>query len=151
MAKLKVILLEDVAGQGRKGDIVLVSDGYAHNFLIKNKKGILATADELKKIENLKKKEDQKNEAEKEKARQLKTLLESKAVRLAVKTGENGKLFGSVTGKEIAQAIEETFGVLVDKKKIGDSAVKSLGEHTVAVKLFTDVKAEVKLLVEESL
>ncbi|MDR1834975.1 MAG: 50S ribosomal protein L9 [Fusobacteriaceae bacterium] len=150
MAKIKVILLEDVAGQGRRGDIVLVSDGYAHNFLIKNKKGILATPDELQKIENQKKKEEKRNVAEKEKAEELKILLESKPVSLKVKTGENGKLFGSVTGKEIAQAIEETFGVAVDKKKIADNSIKSLGEHTAAVKLFTDVKAEIKLLVEEN-
>ena len=68
MAKIQVILLEDVAGQGRKGEIVTVSDGYAHNFLLKNKKGVLATAEELQKIENRKKKEAKKFEEDKNKA-----------------------------------------------------------------------------------
>ncbi|MDR3259552.1 MAG: 50S ribosomal protein L9 [Fusobacteriaceae bacterium] len=148
MAKIKVILLEDVAGQGRKGDVIQVSDGYAHNFLIKTKKGIIATSDELQKIENQKSKIDKISKIEKGKAEELKKLLESKKVHMMVKTGENGKLFGSITNKEVVQAIEEEFGVKIDKKKIVDCNVKSTGEHEISVKLYSEVKADVKLIVD---
>jgi len=141
MAKIQVILLEDVAGQGRKGEIITVSDGYAHNFLIKGNKGVLATADELQKIENKKKKEAKKNQEEKEKSLELKKLLESKKLKIEVKIGENGKLFGAITNKEVSQAIEKEFNVSIDRKKI-DCNIKSLGEHKVVVKLHTEVKAD---------
>lgn len=145
MAKLQVILTQDVAGQGRKGDIVSVSDGYAHNFLIKNNKGILATPEELKKIENRKKKVEKRQQEEKIKSEELKKVIEAKKVEIAVKTGENGKLFGAITNKEVAAALEQTFGLKIDRKKI-ECNIKSLGEHVAVVKLHTDVKAEVKIV-----
>lgn len=145
MAKIQVILTQDVAGQGRKGDIVLVSDGYAHNFLIKNNKGILATPEELKKIENKKKKEEKRHEEEKVKAQELKKILELKKVEISVKTGENGKLFGAITNKEVAVALEQIFGIKIDRKKI-ECNIKSLGEHIAIIKLHTEVKAEVKII-----
>ena len=126
MAKIQVILLEDVAGQGRKGEIVTVSDGYAHNFLLKNKKGVLATAEELQKIENRKKKEAKKFEEDKNKALELKKLLESKVIKISVKAGENGKLFGAITSKEVAAHIKEDLGLEIDKKKI-EANIKALG------------------------
>ena len=140
MAKIQVILLEDVAGQGRKGEIVTVSDGYAHNFLLKNKKGVLATAEELQKIENRKKKEAKKFEEDKNKALELKKLLESKVIKISVKAGENGKLFGAI----VAAHIKEDLGLEIDKKKI-EANIKALGPDEVHVKLFTDVKAVVKV------
>ena len=120
MAKIQVILLEDVAGQGRKGEIVTVSDGYAHNFLLKGKKGVLATPEELKK------------------------LLESKVLNIPVKAGENGKLFGAITSKEIATQIKEELGLDIDKKKI-EANIKNLGPDEIHIKLFTDVKAVMKV------
>lgn len=146
MAKVQVILTEDVAGQGRKGEIVSVSDGYAHNFLIKNKKGILATEEELKKMENRKKKEAQRLEEDRLKAVEMRKALESAKVVLSVKTGDNGKLFGAVTNKEVSAGIQETFNLEIDKKKI-ECNIKSLGEHIAIVKLHTEVKAEVKVVV----
>ena len=125
MAKIQVILLEDVAGQGRKGEIVTVSDGYAHNFLLKGKKGVLATPEELQKIESRKKKE-------------------AKTLNLSVKAGENGKLFGAITSKEIASHIKDELGLDIDKKKI-EANIKALGPDEVVIKLFTDVKAVVKI------
>ncbi|MGF6905879.1 50S ribosomal protein L9 [Fusobacterium sp. PH5-44] len=145
MAKIQVILLEDVAGQGRKGDIVTVSDGYAHNFLIKGNKGVLASPEELNKIESKRKKEEKKNLEEKNKALDLKKLLESKKIKMEVKIGENGKLFGAITNKEASQAIEKEFNVTIDRKKI-DCNIKSLGEHKIIVKLHTDVKAELTVM-----
>ena len=140
MAKIQVILLEDVAGQGRKGEIVSVSDGYAHNFLLKNKKAVLATAEELQKIENRKKKEAKKQEEERQKAIEVKKILEGKVLTISVKSGENGKLFGAITSKEISSQIKEELNLDIDKKKI-EANIKSLGTDEVSIKLFADVKA----------
>ena len=145
MAKIQVILTQDVAGQGRKGDLITVSDGYAHNFQIKNKKGMIATEEELKKIDNRKKREEKKLQEDKEKSIELKKQLESKKIEIGVKIGENGKLFGAITNKEVSVAIEQIFGVAIDRKKI-ECNIKSLGEHIAVIKLHTDVKAEVKVV-----
>ena len=144
MAKIQVILLEDVAGQGRKGEIVSVSDGYAHNFLLKNKKAVLATAEELQKIENRKKKEAKKHEEERQKAIEVKKILEGKVLTISVKSGENGKLFGAITSKEIASKIKEDLNLDIDKKK-REANIKSLGIDEVNIKLFADVKAILKV------
>ena len=145
MAKIQVILTQDVAGQGRKGDVISVSDGYAHNFIVKNNKGIIATPEELKKIE-MKKKKDKKREAEeKVKAEGVKKLLESRTIEIGVKTGENGKLFGAITNKEVSAAIKHSFNEKIDRKKI-ECNIKSLGEHEAIVKLHSDVKAVVKII-----
>ena len=144
MAKIQVILLEDVAGQGRKGEIVSVSDGYAHNFLLKNKKAVLATAEELQKIENRKKKEAKKHEEERQKAIEVKKILEGKVLTISVKSGENGKLFGAITSKEISSQIKEELNLDIDKKKI-EANIKSLGIDEVNIKLFADVKAILKV------
>ena len=144
MAKIQVILLEDVAGQGRKGEIVSVSDGYAHNFLLKNKKAVLATAEELQKIENRKKKEAKKHEEERQKAIEVKKILEGKVLTISVKSWENGKLFGAITSKEIASQIKEELNLDIDKKKI-EANIKSLGIDEVNIKLFADVKAILKV------
>ncbi|EJU15262.1 50S ribosomal protein L9 [Fusobacterium necrophorum] len=145
MAKVQVILTEDVAGQGRKGQIISVLDGYAHNFLIKNKKGILATEEELRKMENRKKKEAQRAEEDRLKAVEVKKALESAKVVIAVKTGENGKLFGAITNKEVSTGIKETFHLDIDRKKI-ECNIKVLGEHIALVRLHTEVKAEVRVV-----
>lgn len=144
MAKIQVILLEDVAGQGRKGQIISVSDGYAHNFLLKNKKAILATEEELKKIENKKKKEEKKYEEDRQKSFELKKLLESKVLKISAKSGENGKLFGTITSKEISSLIKDEFGIEIDRKKI-EANIKNLGNDEVTIKLFTDIKAILKV------
>ncbi len=147
MAKIKVILTETVVGQGKKGEVISVSEGYAKNFLLKNKKAVLATEEELKKLENKKKKAEKEAEEEKAKAEEVKKVLESKVVKMTVKAGANGKIFGSVTSKEIAAAIEKEFNIEIDKKKI-DANIKTLGEHTAVLKLHKDVKAEVKIITE---
>lgn len=147
MSKLQMILKEDVAGQGRKGEIVNVSEGYARNFLLKGNKGIIATPEELKKIENQKKKAKKYAEEEKDKCLEIKKLLESKEVVIAVKVGENGKMFGAITNKELALDIKEVFGIELDKKKI-ECNIKTVGQNSATVKLHTEVKAEIKVLVK---
>ena len=148
MAKIQVILTQDVAGQGRKGDMITVSDGYAKNFILNKNKGIIATPEALQKIENDKKKEAKRNEDEKNKAIILKNQLEKEKLVLTVKVGDNGKLFGAITNKEIAAEMEKSFGLKIDKKKI-ECSIKSLGEHKVTVKLHQDVKAEITVITKE--
>ena len=148
MAKIQVILTQDVAGQGRKGDLITVSDGYAKNFILNKNKGIIATPEALQKIENDKKKEAKRNEDEKNKAIILKNQLEKEKLVLTVKVGDNGKLFGAITNKEIAAEMEKSFGLKIDKKKI-ECSIKSLGEHKVTVKLHQDVKAEITVITKE--
>ncbi|MBC2856637.1 MAG: 50S ribosomal protein L9 [Cetobacterium sp.] len=147
MSKIQVILTADVAGQGRKGEIINVSEGYATNFLLKNKKAVVATPDELKKIENKKKRDEKKAEEEKLKALDLKKMLEEKKILISAKIGDNGKLFGAITNKEVSAEIEKVFGVAIDRKKI-ECSIKSLGEHKAIVKLHTDVKAEVSIVIK---
>lgn len=147
MSKLQIILTEDVAGQGRKGEIVNVSEGYARNFLLKGKKGIIATPEELKKIENQKKKAAQKAEDDRNKAIEVKKVLESKKITIKVRVGDNNKMFGAITNKELSAEILGAFGLTIDKHKI-ECNIKTLGENTAIVKLHTDVKAEVKVQIE---
>lgn len=147
MSKLQVILLQDVAGQGRKGEIVNVSEGYARNFLLKLNKGIIATPEELKKIENRKKKEAERAEVEKQKSIEVKKVLEAKPVVIKVKVGDNGKMFGAITNKEVAEEIKKIFAIEIDRKKI-ECNIKSLGEHTAVVKLHHEVKADVKVITQ---
>ncbi len=145
MAKIQVILTQDVAGQGRKGDLISVSDGYAKNFILKNNKGIIATAEELKRIENQKKKDEKRNEEEKNKAILLKEKLEKEKLVIEVKVGENGKLFGAITNKEVSAELEKKFAVKIDRKKI-ECSIKALGEHKAILKLHPEVKAEITVV-----
>ena len=108
------------------------------------KKGVLATPEELQKIESRKKKEAKKLEEERNKSLELKKILEAKTLNLSVKAGENGKLFGAITSKEIASHIKDELGLDIDKKKI-EANIKALGPDEVVIKLFTDVKAVVKI------
>jgi len=104
---MEVILLKDIKGVGKKGEIVKVKEGYAKNFLFPQNAGILATAEELQKIANKKKKEDKENQKLLEEAKEKAKKLEGTVVKITVKTGENGKIFGSVTSKEVAEYIEK--------------------------------------------
>jgi len=146
MAKIQVILTDNVQGQGKKGEIVTVSEGYASNFLLKQNKGIIATPEELKKLENKKAKKEKEEELKKEKALEEKKLLESKAITLSVKVGNNGKIFGAITAKEIVSEIENVFSLKVDKKKV-NANFKTTGENIAEVKLHSEVKADVKVII----
>ena len=105
---------------------------------------MLATAEELQKIENRKKKEAKKHEEERQKAIEVKKILEGKVLTISVKSGENGKLFGAITSKEISSQIKEELNLDIDKKKI-EANIKSLGTDEVSIKLFADVKAILKV------
>ncbi|WP_028855664.1 50S ribosomal protein L9 [Psychrilyobacter atlanticus] len=147
MSKIKVILNTDVAGQGRKGDIVSVSEGYAKNFLLKGNKGIIATDEEMKKLEAKKNKAAAKDQAETAVAEEQAKVLGEKTLFMKVKAGENGKVFGSITNKEISEAIKTQFNMVIEKKKI-DGSIKKIGEHKVNLKLHKGVKASLKVIAE---
>ena len=148
---MKVILLQDVKSVGKKGEMVNVSEGYAKNFIIPRKLGVEATNSNMNDLKLKKQSEEKRKAEELQAAKELKEALEQKTVKVAVKTGDNGKLFGSVTNKEIAAALEEQTGLKVDKKKIVlDDQIKKVSKKTVAVKLHPQVTAELKVVITEA-
>ena len=148
---MKVILLENVKSLGKKGEIVNVNDGYARNFILPKKLGVEATGKNLNDLK-LKKANDEKIAQEQlEEAQELGKKIEAGKVELAIKVGEGGRTFGSVSTKEIAAAVKEQMGYDIDKKKIQlKEAIKTLGTHNVPVKLHTKVTAELKVVVKEA-
>lgn len=146
---MKIILLEDVKKVGKKGEIVEVSDAYARNVLIRKNQGVEATRANLNTLK-LKKANDEKVAAENlAEAEALKKEIEEKAVLIKVKTGEGGKLFGSISNGQIADAMKEQLGIEIDRRKIViDAPIKNTGEMAVDVKLHPQVKAELKVKVE---
>jgi len=146
---MKVVLTEDVKKLGSKGDVVDAADGYARNYLMPRGLAVEATQQKIKELEE---KEAKKNRLESEKredAQKLKSKLESEKFVIKVKAGENGRLFGSVNTKDIAEAAAAK-GYDIDKRKIDlDDSIKSLGMHTVQTKIYDDIVANLKVNVKE--
>lgn len=147
---MKVILLQDVKSQGKKGDIIEVSEGYARNMLIKKKLGVEATPETLNNLK-LQNRHEEKVAAENlADAQALAKEVAEWLVETKIKTGEGGRTFGSVSSKEIAQAITKQYGKTIDKKKIQlEEAIRSLGTHEVKVKLHPQVTATLRVHVGE--
>lgn len=147
---MKVILLQDVKGKGKKGEIKNVSDGYAHHHLFPKKLAEEATSGNLNALKANRNKEHRQAEAEREEAEQLKEKIESLTVDITAKSGEDGRLFGSVTSKQIAEQLKKQ-NVKVDKRKIElDQPIRTLGYTKVPVKVHTDVTAVVNVHVVEA-
>ena len=147
---MKVILLQDVKSLGKKGEIVNVNDGYARNFILPKKLGVEATGKNLNDLKLQKNNEKKVAQENLDAAKKLAAELAEGKVELAIKVGEGGRAFGSVSSKEIAAAVKEQMGLDVDKKKIQlKEAIKSLGTHIVSVKLHPEVTAELKVSVKE--
>lgn len=143
---MKVILLEDIKGTGKKGQVIDVSDGYARNFLLPRKLCKEATKANINELEIKTKSLEGKAEKEHKAMMLLKEQIEQKTLKMFVKVGENGKLFGSVTSKEISQAVKEQFDIDVDKKKIVlNDAIKAIGEKVLEIKLSSNVSANLKV------
>ena len=147
---MKVILTADVKSLGKKGEVVNVNDGYARNLLFKKNLGIEATKQNLNDLK-LQKQNNDKLEAERlQEAKDLAKELEQKEVVLAIKAGSDGRVFGSVSTKEIAEAAKEQLGYELDKKKMQlKEAIKSIGTFQVPVKLHPKVTAQLKVVVKE--
>lgn len=140
---MKLILLEDVKGVGKKGDLINKSDGYALNFLIPKKLAIEATQANINELQFKKRAEEKKKKEEFDEAARIGDELKEKIVKVSVKAGENGRVFGSVTNKEIAAALSAQTGMDIDKKKITfDEPIKMVGRRTVKVKLHPQVTVE---------
>ena len=147
---MKVILIQDVKSLGKKGEIVNVNDGYARNFILPKKLGLEASGKNMNDLNLQKANEEKVAKQILDDAKELGKKLEAGKVELAIKMGEGGRAFGSVSSKEIAVAVKEQMGYDIDKKKIQlKDAIKTLGTHTVPVKLHPKVTAELKVIVTE--
>ena len=146
---MKVTLLKNVDKLGKEGDLVDAKSGYARNFLFPNKAAVEATPENMKNWKEMKAKEAADEAARIEEAQEQKKLLESKVVDLKAKGGANGKLFGAITAKDIADRMNAIFGVKIDKKKIVlTENIKTTGKHQVVVKLYGDISADVDLVID---
>ena len=148
---MKVILIEDVKSLGKKGEIVTVSDGYAKNKLIPGKLALEANGKNMNDLKLQKQHEEKVAQENYEAAQTLAKELEGKVVKVSVKSGEGGKVFGSVSSKEVAKAASDQLGLELDKKKMQmDEAIKTLGYHDVTIKLHPKVSAVLRVNVIEA-
>lgn len=147
---MKVIFLKDVKGKGKKGEVKNVADGYAHNFLIKQGLAIEANQANMSKLTAQKNKEEKAAEEELSEAKKLKEVIEKITIELTAKSGEGGRLFGSITSKQIAEALQKTHQIKIDKRKIElEDAIRALGYTKVPVKLHSEVTASLNVHVKE--
>ncbi|AIW42418.1 MULTISPECIES: 50S ribosomal protein L9 [Paenibacillus] len=146
---MKVIFIKDMKGQGKKGQIKEVSDGYAANFLLPRGVARPATEGNMKTLENQNAAEEKRKQEEKEEAQALGKKLEETTIQLKAKAGEGGRLFGAITSKQIAEAVAKT-GIKLDKRKIElEEPIRTLGVTQMTVKLHPEVKATLKVQVTE--
>ena len=149
---MKVIFLQDVRGKGNRGEIKNVSDGYAQNFLIKQGKAKVATASAMSQLKGQQKAEAKREEEERQEAESVKKVLEdhNTIVQLTAKAGTDGRLFGSIPSKQIAQALDKQYGIKLDKRKIElREPIKVMGFVNVPVKLHQDVTARIRVHISE--
>ena len=149
---MKVILQQDVSGQGKKGQLINVSDGYARNFLLPRNLAVTATEDNLKVMKQQEKARLKKQEEDKASAQETARRLEGVIVKIPARSGgDGGKLFGSITSKEIAEALLEQHGVDIEKNKIvQEEHIKTFGPHDVKCKLGFEISGTINLLVVEA-
>lgn len=147
---MKVILLQDIKGVGKKDEIINASDGHAKNYLFPKKLAVPADKEHMSKLEAKKSSENHKKELEKEAAIKNKEKISNLTLKIATKCGENGRIFGSITSKEIAENLKSQYKIEVDKKKINlGEPIKNLGTTNVPIKLFEGVVATLKVMVVE--
>lgn len=145
---MKVLLLADVKGKGKKDQIVNVSDGYARNFLFPKKLAVEADAKALADAKSKEEAKEYKIEQDKAAARELAEKLESTVVKIKATAGADGRLYGSITTADIAQALQEQSGIQIDKRKIvTDGAIKAYGSYTLTVKLYPEIQGKLNLVV----
>lgn len=147
---MKVIFLKDVKGKGKKGEIKNVADGYAQNFLLKQGLAVEANQSNVSTLNAQQKKEEKRAEEEYKEALKLKEVLEKVTVEIIAKAGEGGRLFGSITTKQIAEELQKKHGIKIDKRKMEmNDAIRALGYTKVPVKLHHDVLATLNVSVKE--
>ncbi len=147
---MKVVLLADVKGQGKKNDIIEVSDGYARNFLLPRKLAVEANNKILNEIKGANDAKAHKLEVELAEAKALASRLDSILVKITASSGADGRLYGSITAKDIAEHLEKDHRLTVDKRKIVlNTPIRAYGRYDLDVKLYTDVTGKVHVLVCE--
>jgi large subunit ribosomal protein L9 len=146
---MDVILKADVKGLGKKGEKVKASDGYARNFLFPKGLAVEANAQSLTELRNREQSNQHKIDVEVAAANDSKAKLQGKIIKITAKAGNNGKLFGSVTSKEVAAEIAKQYSVKVDKRKISMDDIKTFGSYKIEVKLYTNIVAEMTVMVGE--
>ncbi len=150
MKKMKVVLLQDVRAQGKKGEIITVSDGYARNFLFPKKLAVEADAQALNDAKNKADAQKFKIETDRAAAKELAEKLGDITVTIHTAHGEDGRLYGSVTSKDIALALKEQFGIDIDKRKLNlPEMIKAYGTYSVDAKLYPEVSAKLTVKVTE--
>lgn len=147
---MDVILVEDVKSLGKKGDLVKINDGYARNYILPKKLGIEATAKNLNDLKLKKQREERIERKKLEDAKALAEKLKDMSITVAVRAGEGGRIFGSISTKEIAEAVKKQLNLDLDKKKMQlDAPIKAMGNYNVAVRLHRDVTANLVVRVTE--
>lgn len=146
---MKVILLADVKGKGKKGDLCQVSDGYARNFLFPKNLAIEADSAAMSELKSREESKAHHKQEEITAAKNTAAQLDGKSVTLKAKAGANGRLFGSVTSKEVAAEIKNAFGIEIDRKKMNLADIKNFGEYTAEIRLYPGITAKVTVVVAE--
>ena len=146
---MKVVLLADVKGHGKKGELCNVSDGYARNFLFPKKLAIEADSAALNELKNREAAAAHHKQEEINAAKATAAKLEGKSVKIIAKAGSGGRLFGSVTSKEIAAEIKKSLGIEIDRKKMTVADIKNFGEYTAEIKLYQGITAKLTVVVTE--
>ena len=145
---MKVLLRSDIAGVGRRGDIITVSGGHARNFLLPQGLAIEATKGVVSQAEVMRRSRDQREVADRTEAQKIGATLSQHQFEISAKVGKEGRLFGSVSAGDIADAILEQAKFTIDRKKVNiSSPIRTIGEHTVNIDLFADITVDIKLLV----
>ena len=146
---MKVILLKDIKGTGKKDQIIEVSDGFGRNYLLPRKMAVEATSEAINSIENSKSAAKHREDVKKNEAEQAARDLKGKTVTVRVRAGENGRLYGSITTQEIADALKAQHGVELDKRKIEvEGKITSVGQTTITLKMYAGVAAKMNLVIE---
>lgn len=146
---MKVVLLADVKGHGKKGELCNVSDGYARNFLFPKKLAIEANAAAMNELKNREEANAHHLAEAKKAAEEIAKKINGKTVTIIAKAGASGKLFGAVTAKEIAAEIKNAFSVDIDRRKMNVADIKQFGEYTAEIKLYNGVSATISVVVKE--
>ncbi|MEE5992678.1 MAG: 50S ribosomal protein L9 [Oscillospiraceae bacterium] len=148
---MKVIFIQDVKGSGKKGEMKEVSDGYARNMLLKKGLAVEATPENMNRLKGQQASAQHKIDVEKANAQQIKDTINGKTVNVFAKAGTGGRLFGSVTSSNVAQAVQEQYGCKIDKKKISlKSDIKAFGTFSAEIRLYTGIIAEITIEVKEA-
>lgn len=147
---MKVILTQDVKNLGKKGEMVSTSDGYARNFLFPRKLAVEANAQSMTELKNREASQNHKIEVEKAAANEAAAKINGKTVKITAKAGQNGRLFGSVTAKEIAETVKKQFSIDIDKRKVTVDDIKTFGTFPVQAKFYQGITADFFVMVSEN-